>query len=97
MKAGGRFEKDESGKSKFRTPQSKDELRKRIVEFYNTHPSPDYAFLRGKLDVSRMKFTDELPKQEGQPLEYDTITLPGGDSDSPAQRKDVRFTFLCFH
>lgn len=97
VKGGGRFEKDESGKSKFRTPQSREQLRQRIVDFYNTHPSPDYAFLRGKLDVSRMKFTDELPKQEGQPLEYDTITLPGGDSDAPAQRKDVRFTFLCFH
>jgi len=44
-----------------------------------------------------MKFTDELPKVEGEPLEFDTITMPSGDTDSPAQRKDVRFAFLLIH
>jgi hypothetical protein len=97
MTKGPHYVKDESGKSKFKSPEAKEELRKRIVDFYNTHPNPKYDYLRNKLDVSRMKYTDELPKQEGELKEFDTITLPGGDSDAPAQRKDVRFTFLTEH
>jgi len=96
-KGGKRFEKDEGGKTKFKTPESREELRQRIVDFYNTHPNPKYDYLKNKLDISRMKFTDELPASEGKPLEFDTITLPSGDSDAPAQRKDVRFTFLTEH
>lgn len=96
-KGGKRFEKDESGKSKIISPEAREELRKTIVDFYNTHPNPKYKDLRGKLSVDKMKFTDELPKTEGKPLEFDTITLPSGDSDAPAQRKDVRFQFLLEH
>jgi hypothetical protein len=44
-----------------------------------------------------MKYTDELPTEEGEKMKYDTITVPSGDSDAPAQRKDVRFTFLAIH
>jgi hypothetical protein len=96
-KGGKRFEKDENGRTQFKTPEAKEQLRKRIVDFYNTHPSPEYTYLRNKLDISRMKYTDELPSTEGQSKEFDTITLPTGDTDSPAQRKDVRFTFLTEH
>ena len=95
---GGRFEKDEkTGITKFASSQAREGLRNAIVDFYNTHPNSKYADLRGKLSVDRMKFTDELPKAEGEPLEFDTITMPSGDTDSPAQRKDVRFTFLLIH
>lgn len=97
VKSGGRFEKDETGKTKFRDDTSREKVRKAVFDFYNTHPNPSYAFLRGKLDINRLKFTDELPKQIGNDLEFDTITLPGGDSDVPAQRKDVRFNFLTEH
>jgi hypothetical protein len=94
----GRFEKDEkTGITKFASPEAREGLRKAIVDFYNTHPNSKYADLRGKLSVDRMKFTDELPKTEGEPLEFDTITMPSGDTDSPAQRRDVRFTFLLIH
>lgn len=59
----------------------------------------DNTSIRKKLvlEVNWDKFTDELPKTEGKPLEFDTITLPSGDSDAPAQRKDVRFQFLLEH
>jgi len=99
----GRFERvdlpDGKGKgmTKFKSPQAKQDMKKAIVDFYNTHPDERYKFLRGKLSVDRMKYTDELPRQEAEPLSFDTITLPAGDTDEPAQRKDVRFTFLCYH
>lgn len=101
----GRFKRgdlpDGKGKGKgvteFKSQQDKQDMKKAIVEFYNTHPDERYKFLRGKLSVDRMKYTDELPRQEAEPLSFDTITLPAGDTDEPAQRKDVRFTFLCFH
>jgi hypothetical protein len=96
-KGGKRFAKDESGKTKFANDQAKEGLRKKIVDYYNTTTDPKFTFLNNKLDIKIMKFTDELPAKEGSELEFDTITLPGGDSDVPAQRKDVRFTFLTEH
>jgi hypothetical protein len=97
IKKGPRFEKDENGKSKFKSPEAREALKQRIVDFYNTHPDPKYSYLRNKLNVSTMKYTDELPTEEGEKMKYDTITVPSGDSDAPAQRKDVRFTFLAIH
>ncbi len=42
-------------------------------------------------------FTDELPSKEGNPGQFNGIVLPGGDTDAPAQRKDVQFIFLIKH
>jgi len=86
------YEKDESGKSKFADPvNGRNELKKRIYDKYHTDSKFD------ALTFDSLKYTDELPSVEGNPGEFSIITLPGGDSDRPAQRKDVRYNFLTFH
>jgi hypothetical protein len=86
------YEKDESGKSKFADPvNGRNELKKRIYDKYHTDSEFD------ALTFDSLKYTDELPSVEGNPGEFSIITLPGGDSDRPAQRKDVRYNFLTFH
>jgi hypothetical protein len=97
-KSGKRFEKEETtGKTKFKSPEDKIKLKEKLVEFYNTHPNPDFKNARGTFSVDRMKYTDELPSKIGDKLSYDAIVLPSGDSDAPAQRSDVRFIFLLEH
>jgi hypothetical protein len=86
------YEKDETGKTKFvDAVNGRDELKKRIYNTYHTNPEfKDLTF-------DSLKYTDELPSDEGNPGEFSIITLPGGDSDRPAQRKDVKYNFLTYH
>ena len=80
-----------TGKSEFASPTAREELRKKIFDYY--HTDPEFSLL----SLNDIKYTDELPGQEGQPGQYAVITLPAGDTDSPAQRKDVRYNFLLKH
>jgi hypothetical protein len=92
----GQVEKTEDGKPAFIDEDAKENLKKTIVDFYNTHPSKDYAYMRNKLSVNSMKYTDEIKGlNDGGP--YDVIILTSGDSDAPAQQKNVRFIFLLEH
>jgi hypothetical protein len=88
----GRFEKDENGLTKFKDPETgRPELKRRIVKHYAHKQGFD------NLSVDNLLFTDELPPRIGTPLQYDAIILPNNDSDRPAQRSDVRTTFLLVH
>ena len=82
---------DENGKSKFKDENSKMELKNRIVDYYKNKTA-----YKG-INLTNLKYTDELPRNEGQPLEFNAIVLPQGDSDRPAQRRDVRIIFLLEH
>jgi hypothetical protein len=88
-----RFEKDEkTGKTKFKDENSgRAELKQLIYDNYK-----DKNETKG-ITVDSLKFTDELPSQIGEPFAYNAIILPTGDSDRPAQRKDVRVIFLLEH
>jgi len=80
-----------TGKSKFASETAREELRREIYNHY--HTNPEFSLL----SLNDIKYTDELSGQEGQPGQYSIITLPAGDSDVPAQRKDVRYNFLLKH
>ena len=80
-----------TGKSEFASPTAREELRKKIFDYY--HTDPEFSLLT----LNDIKYTDELPGQEGEDGQYAVITLPAGDTDSPAQRKDVRYNFLLKH
>lgn len=83
VKKGPHYVKDEKGLPTF-VDGGKEELRKRVSDAYN-------------IDINRIKYHDELPPNEGKPLQYDVIVLPTGDTDISAQRKDVHKTFLAVH
>lgn len=89
---GGRgFAKDDTGKT---AVNDKDGMRKAIVNAY----SKDTSIPNSKsININNTKFTDELPPTEGKPGQFNAIVLPGGDTDAPAQRKDVQFIFLIKH
>lgn len=82
-KKGPHYVKDEKGLPKF-VKGGREELKRRVSKKYN-------------VSLSRLKYHDELPSSEGQPLQYDVIVLPTGDTDISAQRKDVHKTFLAVH
>lgn len=80
-----------TGKSEFASETAREELRREIYNHY--HTNPEFSLL----SLNDIKYTDELPGQEGEPGQYSIITLPAGDTDAPAQRKDVRYNFLLKH
>jgi len=83
QKKGPNYVKDENGLSTF-VDGGKEELRKRVSDTYD-------------VDINRLKYHDELPPNEGKPLQYDVIVLPLGDKDINAQRRDVHKSFLAIH
>ena len=86
------FERDSHGKPKFRDEiNGRNELKHAIVNYYKNNKD-----FQG-VTMDNLKYTDELPSAQGNPLQYNTIILPVGDSDSPAQRKDVKYIFLLQH
>jgi hypothetical protein len=90
-KHGRGFEKDpESGKTKI-TPDAKEGLRQAIFDEYKN--DPEFK----DLNIDTIKYTDEMPSKEDDERKYSCIILPGGDSDRPAQRKDVKHVFLLKH
>jgi hypothetical protein len=80
---GPHYAKDEHGKPKF-IGNGKEELRANIAAKYN-------------IPKDTLLYQDELPQEEGEQLQYNSIVLPTGDSDISAQREDVKITFLCVH
>ena len=85
------YEKElESGKTKI-TPESKEAVRQAVFDEYKN--DPEFK----DLNIDTIKYTDEMPSQEGNERKYSCIILPGGDSDRPAQRKDVKHVFLLRH
>lgn len=92
--SGSGYLKDELGKTIFKDlVNGREELKKRIFDEYKDNKKEKVT----DLTYDSLKYTDELPKEQGNPLEYNMIVLPGGDSDVGAQRKDVRTSFLLFH
>jgi Gene product 88 len=85
------FEKDpESGKTKI-TPEAGEGLRQAVFDEYKN--DPEFK----ELNIDTIKYTDEMPSKEDDERKYSCIILPGGDSDRPAQRKDVKHVFLLKH
>ena len=82
------YEKDETGKAKIRD-NHKSLLK---ADIYNA-----YKEEFPNITLNNILFTDELPRQEGNERKYNVIILPVGDTDSPAQRKDVSVIFLLKH
>lgn len=90
-KRGKGYEKDPTtGKTKI-TPEAKEDLRNAVFDEYKNDPNFK------DLSLDTLKYTDELPGNEGDERKYSCIILPGGDSDRPAQRKDVKHVFLLKH
>ena len=83
VKKGPHFVKDENGKPTF-NEGGEENLKKLIVSKYN-------------VPYESLVYTTELPSTQGEPLKYDVIVLPTGDSDVGAQRRDVKISFLCEH
>jgi hypothetical protein len=79
-----------SGKTKI-TPEAKEGLRQAVFDAYKN--DPEFK----DLNIDTIKYTDEMPSKEDDERKYSCIILPGGDSDRPAQRKDVKHVFLLKH
>jgi|APGre2960657373_1045057.scaffolds.fasta_scaffold00536_22 hypothetical protein len=93
----GRFEKDvETGKTIFKDSESKEKIRRAVFDYLKETPKLT-EHQKSQLSLDTILYTDELPSQIGNPYQYNVIVLPAGDSDRPAQRKDVRFTLLGQH
>ena len=91
-KGRGYVKDPETGKTQFSDlVNGREQLKKKIYDTY--HTDPNFKLL----SLDTIKYTDELPPQEGEPGQFSIITLPGGDSDVPAQRSDVRYNFLLKH
>jgi len=88
------WEKDETGRTKFKDHvNGRKDLKKRIYEHLKNDEVSD---VKG-VSYESLKYTDELPLQQGKKFEYNVIVLPAGDSDVSAQRRDVKYTFLLEH
>ena len=93
----GRFEKDvETGKTIFKDSESKEKIRRAVFDYLKETPKLT-EYQKSGLHLDNILYTDELPLKIGNPYQYNVIVLPAGDSDRPAQRKDVRFTLLGQH
>lgn len=75
----------------FKNEDAKIGLKKAVYEKYKDHPEA------GGFSFESLKYTDELPRQQGEKNQYNVIVLPYGDSDAGSQRRDVRVSFLCEH
>jgi len=82
------YEKGYSGLPLFSNEQAPEILKKRIYNAYKD---------KYKLRKNSLKYTFEMPPQEGGKNEYNLIVLPTGDSDIGAQRRDVQVSFLLQH
>ena len=88
------YKKDESGKTRFKDAENgREQLKQIIYDAYKNNQEPDIK----DLTYDSLRYTDELPAEEADDFIYNLIVLPQGDSDKPAQRRDVRYTFLLQH
>lgn len=72
-----------TGKTVFKDKEAPNVLKQRISKTYN-------------VPVDRLRYTWELPMEQGEPNSIDVIVLPS-DSDESAQRQDVKTSFLLVH
>lgn len=84
QKKGPAYVKDEKTGLPLFVKGGYDELKKRIADKY-------------KVPVETLKYLQELPPQQVEPLSINAIVLPSGDGDVAAQREDVKITFLLIH
>ena len=84
VKKGPHYVKDEKEKATFIDDAAKETLKNRVSIKYN-------------IPYESIVYTDELPATQGEPLKYNVIVLPTGDSDIGAQRKDVKGSYLLQH
>lgn len=98
VREGPHFKKDpKTGKTLFISEQHRDILKRKLVQYYETHQDPEYGWIKGELTMDNLLYTDELPKKIGEKFQYNCIVLPNGDSDRSAQRMDVKNTLLLEH
>jgi hypothetical protein len=83
-KEGPHYVKDEKEKATFIDNEAKETLKNRVSIKYN-------------IPYESIVYTDELPSTQDEPLKYNVIVLPTGDSDIGAQRKDVKGSYLLQH
>lgn len=84
-KTGRNYVKDENGKVHFATRLGLDELKNRLAKEYGVDKK------------SIISYDQMLAIPETSEPKYNVIVMPAGDGDLPAQRKDVKITFLLFH
>jgi hypothetical protein len=84
VKKGPHYVKNEKEKADFINDEAKEMLKNRISVKYN-------------VPYESLVYTDELPTTQDEPLKYNVIVLPTGDSDVGAQRKDVKGSYLLQH
>jgi hypothetical protein len=84
VKKGPHYVKDEKEKAMFINDETKETLKNRVSIKYN-------------IPYESIVYTDELPSTQDEPLKYNVIVLPTGDSDIGAQRKDVKGSYLLQH
>ena len=82
--------KDESGKTVF-SASARETLKQRVIDRYRGMPGFE------TLTADTLRYTDDLPKERGNDMRYYAIVLPAGDSDAPAQRRDVKATLTMEH
>lgn len=83
LKKGPAYVKDANGLPTF-VKGGSNELKKRLADKY-------------KVPVETLRYLNELPPQQAEPLSFNAIVLPSGDGDIAAQREDVKITFLLIH
>jgi hypothetical protein len=84
-KTGRNYVKDENGKVQFASRLGLEELKSRLAKEYGVDKK------------SIISYDQMLGIPEGSEPKYNVIVMPAGDGDLPAQRKDVKITFLLFH
>jgi hypothetical protein len=97
VKVKGDIQKDENGKAKFLSEESRVLLKQRILDYYKSNSDKEHLWVKDVINLDNLKYTDELPRQQEERFKYNAIVLPKGDSDRPSQRSDVRVTILLEH
>ena len=92
----GRFVKGEDGKPVFKDKENGRDVLKKLVKEWTMK---DRRMIEVGVDIplESIVYTDELPMSQSTKFKYNVIVLPTGDSDTAAQRRDVRFSFLLEH
>lgn len=83
--SGRHYAKDQNGRLQFKDKNGLNELKNRLAKLYMVDPS------------SILSYDQMMRMPEGNEPKWNVIVMPAGDGDVPAQRKDVRITFLLEH
>lgn len=88
QRKGPHYVKGDDKKLIFSTPTAQDDLKNYIMDTFGQ---------KYNLKKNNLLYTWELPFEDEGGRKYDVIVLPSGDTDIPAQREDVRISFLLEH